>query len=605
MLEAIRVLASYLFFATDNSHRAAPLGVALGALVALALEGTLARSLGFPKAILLSVGGLVLSRVALQFWAQPCTRIGLAAAAVVCWGWLSAALLVDRRAAGSLGIVAGLALDLSIRIAFQTVDLPWMPGFAGHAVTLLLAAASVVAAWVVARTDDPAECSSEISVSLAAVGPGLALHHLVTGNLGLAQVKLGLQLPAAASVLAVGMMFGVAGGLLVVGKWSPKRWRGPAGIARTTGPVALSGLGYWLFWSGGRPAPVGLVLGAAGSITLLLRALLGGDRPGRPASPLKVSLWLAVGMALEVLLLLVYYGSSGTPWVLAAAIVLLAIGSFSAGAPALVAPGYGEGLRALAAALATLLVAACGLRLLTSSRPTPRPFAGSDLTVMTYNIQSGFALDNSWSLERTARTIEAQRPDVVVLEEVSRGWLIAGEMDQALWLSRRLGMPYAFGANSDGGLWGNVILSRAPIIEADSYQYSANKHRKRGAVVARLEAGGDGLWVFGTHLAAPRGAGGVRERQARELLDVWRGREPALIAGDLNADPGDAALGTLRAAGFVDLGRSLGPSVSTSEDGRRIDYILATRDVAVLGVSVPPGWASDHRPVVARIRLRP
>jgi endonuclease/exonuclease/phosphatase family metal-dependent hydrolase len=34
---------------------------------------------------------------------------------------------------------------------------------------------------------------------------------------------------------------------------------------------------------------------------------------------------------------------------------------------------------------------------------------------MTYNIQSGFALDRTWNLEETARTIQAEDPDIVVL----------------------------------------------------------------------------------------------------------------------------------------------------------------------------------------------
>ncbi len=88
-------------------------------------------------------------------------------------------------------------------------------------------------------------------------------------------------------------------------------------------------------------------------------------------------------------------------------------------------------------------------QLVTWVNPPTGPPAGPHLTVMIHNIQSGFALDRTWNLEETARTIQAEDPDIVVLQEVSRGWLVTSDVDQALWLSLRLGMPYVFGANSN------------------------------------------------------------------------------------------------------------------------------------------------------------
>ncbi len=239
----------------------------------------------------------------------------------------------------------------------------------------------------------------------------------------------------------------------------------------------------------------------------------------------------------------------------------------------------------------------------TLTSPWAGPPVGRDVTVMTYNIQSGFAADNSWSLERTARAIEAERADVVVLEEVGRGLPLASGVEQALWLSRRLHMPYAFGSASDDGLWGNAILSRAPITAVERHRYGLTQYRKRAALGVRLETEAGEVWVYGTHLASPKGAGQVRLAQVRELLNFWDGRKPALILGDLNADPGDAALDALRAAGFQDAGRSLGPEGFTSQDRRRIDYVLTTPDVTVEAVHIPSGWASDHRAIVARLRL--
>ena len=65
---------------------------------------------------------------------------------------------------------------------------------------------------------------------------------------------------------------------------------------------------------------------------------------------------------------------------------------------------------------------------------------------MTYNIQAGFPRDNRWDLEGTAAAIEAVDPDVVLLQEVGRGWPLMTGVDGARWLSDRLDMNLVCGA---------------------------------------------------------------------------------------------------------------------------------------------------------------
>ena len=64
---------------------------------------------------------------------------------------------------------------------------------------------------------------------------------------------------------------------------------------------------------------------------------------------------------------------------------------------------------------------------------------------MTYNLHNGFSTAGTLEMEAIARVIEAQDPDVVGLQEVSRGWAINGSMDMLEWLSQRLQMPYIYG----------------------------------------------------------------------------------------------------------------------------------------------------------------
>ena len=60
-------------------------------------------------------------------------------------------------------------------------------------------------------------------------------------------------------------------------------------------------------------------------------------------------------------------------------------------------------------------------------------------------------------------------------------------------------------------------------------------------------------------------------------------------------------IAAILAAGFVDSGTLLPAGETTSENGRRIDYILARGTVTVIETRVIDTWASDHRPVVTRL----
>src|SRR4051812_2166410 len=60
---------------------------------------------------------------------------------------------------------------------------------------------------------------------------------------------------------------------------------------------------------------------------------------------------------------------------------------------------------------------------------------GASLRVMSYNIQAGAGADHVFDLERQARAIEAQHPDVVGLEEVDVAWGTRSDYgDEASWL---------------------------------------------------------------------------------------------------------------------------------------------------------------------------
>jgi endonuclease/exonuclease/phosphatase (EEP) superfamily protein YafD len=107
------------------------------------------------------------------------------------------------------------------------------------------------------------------------------------------------------------------------------------------------------------------------------------------------------------------------------------------------------------------------------------------------------------------------------------------------------------------------------------------------------------------HLDDPADAGNIRLEQVEQLIEFRDELTPAIVAGDLNATPDSDVLAALTGSGLFDAGATLGPDATTSEDGRRIDYILATADLPLIEVHIVDTDASDHDAVVATYDLDP
>lgn len=606
MLESMRVFVSYLVFVIGQSNRTSLGGIAVGVFLACGLAWLLIRGIGVRPVLVGSTILLVLSRIALQYWAAPDARLWLGAAGIVSWSWLVFSLLVTRRELVALGIGVGLAFDLGIRVAFRSVDTPWMPGFAAYLMTWALIAALLAA---LVQFDLPAVIQRSrfsASVGLLAVGPMFALYHLVTGNLGLAQSHLRLDFPGAAVVLTFGMAVGILGSALrcsgEIAVLAHSRWW----MAWRFALIGAVAAGFLWFWFEPRLGSIGLILGTAASIILFTELLLDGIDVRSTPGTLWPAIFFTTGLLIEVGLLFGYYTGSGNPSVLVAVIALFLVAAvFGTARRTPRSRQRGFPIVVTAGMIGGLLLLISGWQVWSWNDAAATSAIGPDITVMTYNIQNGFSASERFDLEETALVIEAQHPDIVVLQEVSRGWLVTSGVDEVLWLSHRLNMNYAFGSNSDDGLWGNVVLSRAPLGSVRKVQYDVTENLKRSVLEVEVETQAGSLWVLATHLDDPAGAEAVRLQQANELVAAWNHKSPTLLMGDMNSVATDPVISVFESAGLVDYGRTLGPSDFTSRDGRRIDFILGTHDIALDDIVVPNVWASDHRPVVARVSILP
>ncbi|HEX8319135.1 endonuclease/exonuclease/phosphatase family protein [Longimicrobium sp.] len=271
--------------------------------------------------------------------------------------------------------------------------------------------------------------------------------------------------------------------------------------------------------------------------------------------------------------------------------------------------------------LARTLVLALAALLAGCATAPPAPPAEREVTVMVYNIRAGKDLAGGENLPRVAELVRGTGADLVLLQEVDRNTQRSGPADQPAVLARLTGYSVAFGRTIgfQGGDFGVALLSRWPIrrdtlipllVTAPPGRTTGNREQ-RGVLVAVVDAPGGPIAVLDTHLDHT-GDDAWRLQEIATVLQVARTAVepgmPVLIGGDLNARPENAVHEQLRGAGFRDAWEGCGAgdamTFPASAPDRRIDYLYVTGATRCESARVLPSDASDHRPLVFRLRLR-
>jgi endonuclease/exonuclease/phosphatase family metal-dependent hydrolase len=141
------------------------------------------------------------------------------------------------------------------------------------------------------------------------------------------------------------------------------------------------------------------------------------------------------------------------------------------------------------------------------------------------------------------------------------------------------------------------VLSRLPVSDVRVTTYPPDRRdEQRGYLTLRVTTpAGVAVTVHDTHI----GLDGVAGEQIRLLAEDASRTAPNVVLGDLNVGVDDPALAPLR-AGFTEVDPD-GEDPTTVEG--KIDYIFL-RGLSPAGPpEVPDTTASDHRPLVADLRL--
>jgi len=570
------------------------------------------------RAIVVTAGGLGILRLMMQvWWGEPIfnlvlAMVGTAFFAIFLPTYLDAARLRGGPAMSrfALGVLVGLILDTAIQGAFGTYDTAWQVGLLPILLTLLL----VVAQWMALRgflgatkaDAPPAGVSRPKAWPWLAIGPFLFLQLLALQNIPFIATLTGWPLPIAFGITLLGQLAGLAVAIWLLVNMQRSLW--PWALGFGIGLVLVLALAYQ---QAGLLAALMLLTGQILVSALMVIVLISVADSTQKTGRSRIAAINGAGMVLILVFLLAYYAvydlslpytNTIIPPIAAFIVAICALGA------ALPAPREIEvDAKVWAVPVLVLFLLISPLAGVIAWRaPEAVPGEGFPVRIMTYNLHNGFNPSGHLDMEALARVIEENDPDIVALQEISRGWVVSGRLDMLMWLSQRLQMPYVFGPTSDP-IWGNAILSRYPIITYTQHELPPPDIRLlRGFTAAQIDVGGGTqLQLIATHFHDPEADTHIRQPQSQAIIDFWDGADLTVLLGDLNAQPDDREMEMLRQAGLVDAAAAVGGTpeltFSSVDPYQRIDYIWVSPDLKVIDAKVPFTTASDHLPVVAII----
>jgi endonuclease/exonuclease/phosphatase family metal-dependent hydrolase len=233
------------------------------------------------------------------------------------------------------------------------------------------------------------------------------------------------------------------------------------------------------------------------------------------------------------------------------------------------------------------------------------------LRIATYNIHRCRGLDGRTNPSRVADVIRSIEPDVIALQEViGAGAHSPGHAEE---LGALLGMGWVMASTRHlrGALFGNVVLSRHPIIHHAQFDLSWKTCEPRCCQRVDIAFGDDTLHLYNVHLGT---AFLERRYQAGRLSAIVHDRriaQPKVVLGDFNE--------WMRGLATTLLTERLQSIDLRSHLRRRrtypgvfpvlhLDHIYYDGRVEVVKLDLPRTrqalMASDHLPLVAELKIQ-
>jgi endonuclease/exonuclease/phosphatase family metal-dependent hydrolase len=237
-----------------------------------------------------------------------------------------------------------------------------------------------------------------------------------------------------------------------------------------------------------------------------------------------------------------------------------------------------------------------------------------DMRLLSYNIHKAIGgRDRRCVLQRIIDVIEAENPDICCLQEVARNHRRSLFNDQAKMLAeyfKAAAYVYQPTVYFKAGMYGNLILSRWPIVKKHQISLRLNTKKPRGAQMAVVKTPEGSFHLINCHLGL---ADLERRWQVERLLNHHLFRESnelaTLIVGDYNDWRNRLHSGLLSQLGFAQITTPISrfrsfpaylPLGSLDKAFRRGEIFV--RNARVVHSALAKN-ASDHLPLVIDFHL--
>ncbi|WP_025274810.1 endonuclease/exonuclease/phosphatase family protein [Haloglycomyces albus] len=552
----------------------------------------------------------IATRVALQFtpggWTQmTIVTIGLVAALL----YLALATRFTPLRTYFTALMVALAAHVTLTAVWAGPNLVWRDGTLATSIILAVCSAAIIA---VTTTD--LRIHLDHAPSYLAFGPalfllllhGANLHFVVNGS-GRAQWWEILLIVTVAwtSVYIVGFKHEIKPG--------PWLWGGILILA-----VTATGIGGHL----DAPSPLTDSSALLAALSYVALAFLGNqlavlDRNRDQKGSQKSGTYLLAGTLVFATATFVYYaaydlGYDNWPTVTAVAVVIVAVAQTSWRRSREAQPHIELPVRRRVLVLAT---ASLTVLVLTTTYPSGSRETVSvpeSLRIAAYNIQMGFDLDGRYALAQQAKTLRELDPDIVMLSEVDRGWMLNGGQDSLRNMADSLEMNFYWAPAADR-LWGDAILTNLPLTSYKSHALAPGGPTGAQALEANVRWGNDDLTLISTHLQPPYNEEGgwsdtTQARQVRDLADAAMDKgHKVIMAGDFNfapQGPSSEAWKVVTGSETVDAFADWRPFPTTPGEGEavQIDHVFLSPDLTPSNPANPNVEHSDHRPIAVTVR---
>ncbi len=160
------------------------------------------------------------------------------------------------------------------------------------------------------------------------------------------------------------------------------------------------------------------------------------------------------------------------------------------------------------------------------------------MRLLSWNIHKGIGgRDRRYSLQRIIDTIEAENPDIICLQEVDRHVHRSDFDDQPRLLASYFRCQSMFQANVrvGNGSYGNLVLSRWPMMSRHRLSLRKGSRKPRGAQLLLIDSPEGSIHLIHTHL-------GLMEKERQWQIERLTGHPlfpsldtlPTLVVGDFN-----------------------------------------------------------------------